>query len=385
MGDLAGRRLVHLTTADISLSLLLGPQLRAFVAEGMEVIGVSAPGPYVDEIESWGVRHIPMTHATRSVSPVDDVLALPELTRLFRAIRPDIVHAHNPKPGLYGRLAARAAGVPGIVNTVHGLYASPEDRWTTRWGVYGLERIAATCSQAELCQNPEDLAVLRRLRIPERRLRLLGNGVDLQRFQPAGDAEGVQATRRELGVPDGATVIGFVGRLVWGKGLRELLASAAELARTHPQVVLVLVGPTDDAKGDALQPADLDAARALGNVLLAGHRSDVETLYPAFDLFVLPSYREGFPRSAMEASACGVPVVATDIRGCRQVVDQGRNGLLVPLHDVGALTAALGALADDPGRRAAMAIEARRKAEADFDDRAVIDITLDTYRSLPQR
>src|SRR5580692_1749654 len=127
MSTLIGKRLVHVTTVDMSLVLLLGPQLRAFAEAGMEVIGVSAPGPFVPRLESWGIRHVPLRHATRSAALGKDLLALVELWRLFRRLQPDIVHTHNPKPGVYGRLAARVAGVPVVVNTVHGLYATPTD------------------------------------------------------------------------------------------------------------------------------------------------------------------------------------------------------------------------------------------------------------------
>jgi glycosyltransferase involved in cell wall biosynthesis len=383
MGELAGRRLVHVTTTDITLALLLGPQLRAFAAEGMEVIGVSAPGPFVDGLRADGIAHIPLRHATRSVSPGQDLLALPELTRLFRRIRPDIVHTHNPKPGLYGRIAARTAGVPGIVNTVHGLYAAPEDPVTRKAVVYTLERIASTCSDAELVQNPEDLALLRRLGVPARKLELLGNGVDLGRFVPPATTAEIARARRLLGVDDDAVIIGTVGRLVWSKGFRELFDAAARLRTTRPGARFVIIGPHDDAKGDSLAAADLEEATALGNVQFVGHRDDVEDLYPAMDVFVLPSYREGFPRSAMEASACGVPVVATDIRGCRQAVDHGRTGLLVPLHDAAALASALEELVADEPRRAEMGRQARLKAEAEFDDRTVIATTLSTYERVP--
>src|SRR5206468_5482226 len=129
--------------------------------------GASAPGPYVAGLVADGIQHVPLAHATRSMAPLEDVRALAELTRRFRELRPQIVHTHNPKPGVYGRLAARLAGVPAVVNTVHGLYAVPEDGLTRRAVVYGLERLAARCSHAELVQNVEDVATLRRLGVPD--------------------------------------------------------------------------------------------------------------------------------------------------------------------------------------------------------------------------
>jgi len=382
-GGLRGRRLVHLTTTDMSLALLLGPQLRAFAERGMEVIGVSAPGDYVGRLADWGIVHVPLEHATRAVSLRHDLQALPELTRLFRRLRPDIVHTHNPKPGVYGRLAARAAGVPGIVNTVHGLYAAPEDPLARKAFVYALERTASVCSSVELVQNSEDLATLRRLGVPAAKLVLLGNGVDLSRFRPARSPAEVARARETLGVGSEAVVAGTVGRLVWQKGFRELFAAADHMRTIRPEVVFVVVGPQDPAKGDALDANALSAAAALGNVRLLGQRDDVEKLYPGFDLFVLPSYREGFPRSAMEAAASGVPVVATDIRGCREVVDHGVNGVLVPVRDADALTVAVAELAADPARRRAFGTAARAKAEAAFDDQAVIETTLAAYARLP--
>jgi glycosyltransferase involved in cell wall biosynthesis len=239
------------------------------------------------------------------------------------------------------------------------------------------------CSQVELVQNPEDIVTLRRLGVPARKLELLGNGVDLDRFRPRRSAAEVEKARLSLGVDGAGIVVGTVGRLVWQKGFRELFAAARHLRTIRPEVVFVIVGPEDDAKGDALDADDIAAATSIGNVVFAGHRDDVEDLYAGFDLFVLPSYREGFPRSAMEAAASGVPVIATDIRGCRQAVEHGITGRLVPLGDVNALVVAVADLAVAPSIRLAMSSEARRKAEADFDDQAVIDKTLDAYRRLP--
>jgi hypothetical protein len=173
-------RLLHVTTTDISLELLLGPQLRAFRDAGYEVHTASAPGQFVAGLVADGIIHHPLSHVTRAFAPGRDLAAPAELFALFRRLRPDIVHTHNPKPGVYGRLAARMAQVPLVVNTQHGLYAQPGDRPVRRWPVYALERLAATCSDVELVQNPEDLTALARLGVPLSKLRLLGNGVDLE-------------------------------------------------------------------------------------------------------------------------------------------------------------------------------------------------------------
>jgi len=366
----------------MSLVLLLGPQLQAFAAAGYEVHTASAHGPYAARLESWGIPHHPLRHATRAIAPRRDAAAAVELERLFRRIKPDIVHTHNPKPGIYGRLAARAAAVPGVVNTVHGLYATPDDPLGRRAVVYGLERLAAACSDAELVQNVEDLEVLARLGVPRARLHLLGNGVDLERFRPGRlTAPERAALRASFGAGPDDVVIGAVGRLVAEKGYPELFAAAVKLARLTPRLRVVVVGPDDPEKADALGAGLLADARAAG-VTFLGTRDDVEDLYGAFDCYVLASHREGFPRSAIEAAASGLPVVATDIRGCRQVVEHGRTGLLVPARDAHALAAALAALAGDPGRRAAMGAAGRAKAERELDQARVIATTLAVYDSI---
>lgn len=379
-------RLVHLTTTDVSLALLLGPQLRAFAAAGFEVIAVSAPGPYVAALEADGIRHIPLRHATRAAAVHHDLLALAELRALFRDLAPDIVHTHNPKPGVYGRLAARAAGVGGIVNTVHGLYALPTDRWTKRAVVYSLERLAATCSAVELVQNIEDIDVLARIGVPKSRIRLLGNGVDLRRFNPDTiDAAAAAALRAQIGAGPDDVVCGAVGRLVWEKGYRELLAAAVALRTSHPHVRMVVVGPHDPDKSDGLSSEDVRRAVEDSGVTFLGERHDVETVYAAMDLYVLASYREGFPRSAMEAAAMGLPVVATDIRGSRQVVDHGHTGLLVPPRNAEALGRAIGQVAADRDRRKAMGAAGRLKANLQFDQQRVIEITLAAYHDVMAR
>ena len=379
-------RLVHVTTTDISLALLLGPQLRAFAEAGYEVVGASAPGPYVAELESWGVRHLPLRHATRAMSPGRDLAALAELRFLFRRERPDVVLTHNPKPGVYGRLAARAARVPAIVNTVHGLYALPTDRWRKRALVYGLERVAAACSHAELVQNVEDLAVLHRIGVDRAKVQLLGNGVDLDRFRPgAVPPARVEEVRRPVGAAPGDVVCLLVGRLVAEKGYREVFEAAAALRAAAPRVRVVVAGPHDPDKADAIGEAELRRAEAEAGVVVLGLRHDVEDLYAAADLYVLASHREGFPRSAMEAAAMGLPLVATDIRGCRQVVDHEVTGLLVPVRDPVALAAAVARLAGDEAARRRMGQAGADKARREFDQRRVIETTLAAYERLLSR
>jgi len=376
-------RLLHLTTSDISLEWLLGPQLEAFAAEGFDVMGVSAPGPYVEALEARGVPHVALAHATRSMAPVEDARAFAELVRLFRRLRPAIVHTHNPKPGVYGRIAARVARVPVVVNTVHGLYAQPGDPVARRAVVYSLERLASTCSDAELVQNPEDLAVLARLRVPGAKVRLLGNGIDLTRFDPATvEPDDAAAAREELGATDpDDVVVGLVGRLVREKGYADVFAAARTLRDQMPNVRIAVIGNDEPEKADALSAEDRANAVAAG-VRMLGGRSDVVRLYRGMDLFVLASHREGFPRSAMEAAAMGLPVVATDIRGCRQVVERDVTGLLVPPRDPVALAAAIASLAADAPRRKEMGAAAIAKAAREFDQLRCIEITVETYRRL---
>ena len=296
-------RVVHVTTTAMSLDWLLLPQLEAFASAGYDVIAMSAPDRHVAAIEASGIEHVPIPALTRSVSPAQDWRALHQLQRAFREIAPDIVHTHNPKPGVLGRLAAKRAGVPVVVNTVHGLYATFEDRWMRRGVVYGLERVASACSDAELVQNIEDLETLRSLGVPDSKLTLLGNGVDLARFDPAGLPEGTRSRiRAELGVSHETVLVGAVGRLVWEKGYREVFAAAEQLEDRNCR--FVVISPHEPGKTSAIGTAARTAAERVG-VIFAGHRDDMAEVYSALDMYVLASYREGFPRLAMEASAMG--------------------------------------------------------------------------------
>ena len=368
------RKIAHLTTVDLSLRHLLLAQIEASLAAGDEVIGISARGPDVPFLEGRGMRFVELAGSTRSMRLRSDLRAAWSLWRILRHERPDVLHTHNPKPGVYGRVVGRLAGVPRVVHTTHGLYADPGDPLLKRVVVYAIEAVASRFSHVELVQNPEDLALMDRWHLASRRkLRLLGNGVDLDRFRPpAPDVR--RAVRRELGLADDDVVVGLVCRLVAEKGVPELVTAVGRLGRPFR---LLLVGPHDPEKADAVPPARLAEARAAGGVL-TGHRDDVERLYAAMDVFCLPSHREGFPRAAMEAAACGLPVVATDIRGGRQVVDPGRTGALVAVRDPAALAEGLRPFVD-AGLRERFGAAARAKALTDFDEAGVVARVLDAY------
>jgi glycosyltransferase involved in cell wall biosynthesis/ribosomal protein S18 acetylase RimI-like enzyme len=376
-------KVAHLTTVDLSLRYLVFPQLLAVAEAGGEVVGISSPGPWVPELEAAGIRHVPLASSTRGMNVVADLRAALELWRVLKRERFDILHTHNPKPGLYGRVLGRLAGVPIVVNTVHGLYATPDDPPAKRALVYGLEAMASRFSDAELVQSAEDLALLRRFHLsPRRRLRHLGNGIDLTRFDPARFAADDRAVvREELGVADDEILVGSVGRLVAEKGFPELFEAVASL---DDRYVLVCAGPDDPDKADAL-PREL-IERATGDgVRFLGMRTDVDRLYAAMDIFVLASHREGFPRAAMEAAAMGLPVVATDIRGCREVVEDGVTGLLVPARDPTTLREAIVRLGEDERLRREFGRQARIRANERFDERKVVGIVMDAYRELARK
>ena len=375
-------KVAHLTTTDLTLRYLLLGQLRRLAAEGYEVTGISAPGPHAAALEAAGIRFLPWRNATRAWNPVADARALAELVALLRRERFDLVHTHNPKPGVLGRVAARLAGTPLVVNTVHGLYATPEDRLRKRAAVLGLEWLAGRCSDLELYQSEEDLRWARRLRLARKgRSHLLGNGTDTGHFDPARvPAERAAALRRELGLPADALVVGAVGRLVVEKGYRELFAAARAVRRADPRVRFLAVGAPDLEKADAITEAELD--RAAGDVLVTGWRDDVRDLLAVMDVFVLTSWREGMPRSAIEAAAMGKALVLTDIRGCREVARNGREALLVPPRDPDALARAIAHLAADPTLRRRLGTAARSRARERFSEAEVAERVVDHYRRL---
>ena len=364
-------RIAHLTTVDMSLALLLGTELEVDVLEGHEVFGISAPGPYVERVEALGTTHVAVPQLTRSWHPRRDLAAFRQIFRTIRGLDLDVLHTHNPKTGVMGRIAGRLAGVPVVVNTCHGLWARPEDRFAKRVFVYGLEGLAARFSDFELFQNAEDMKTMR-WALKRGRHRVVGNGVDLDRF--AFDPEGRRRVRAELGVADDELLVGTVGRRVREKGVAEFAEAASRL---RERATFVWVGP-EDATEPSVRDGHADAVR------FVDERTDMPAVYSAFDVFVLASHREGFSRASMEAAACGIPMVLTDIRGCREIGDHGRHVLLVPARDDESLTGAVECLLGDAALRARLGDAVLARARKEFDQKQVARASLNTYAAAMQ-
>ena len=378
-------RIAHVTTVDGTLRFILLGQLRRLTEEGFEVTTVSAPGPYVTGLEAEGIRHIAWSHVTRAWDLAADVRAFRELVRILRRERFDLVHTHNPKPGVMGRVAARRVGVPCVVNSVHGFYASPGDPLRKRIPVLAIERMAALFSDLELYASQEDLAWARRIGVVKSsRSRFLGNGVDLRRFDPAAvSIDRLAALRQELGIPEGALVVGAVGRLVAEKGYRELFAAAREVRRVVPDARFLVLGSPDREKPDAITTAEIERARQ--DIVFTGWVDDVRDFLALMDVFVLPSWREGQPVSAIEASAMAKPLILTDIRGCREVATDGVEGLLVPPRDPERLAWAIARLLGDQALRDRLGRAAHKRAVASFDERHITNKLIAFYRRLLAR
>jgi glycosyltransferase involved in cell wall biosynthesis len=364
-------RLAHLTTSDISHALLLATELEVDVEAGYETFALSAAGPYVDRLPE-GVTHVPVPSLTRAWDLGRDRRAAGELLSVLRDLRLDVLHTHNPKSGVMGRLLGRAARVPVVVNTCHGLWVRPEDGLGRKGLVLGTEALAGLASDAELYQNDLDRQALSRV-VPPSRAWTVGNGIDLARFHR--DADAGARLRTSLGIGSDALVVGGVGRRVAEKGIVELAEAARRLDR---DVEVVWVGPADDTKADRIT-ADLAGLR------FVEEQRDMVAVYSALDVFVLPSHREGFSRSAMEAAACGCAMVLTDIRGCREIGIDGEHLLLVPPRDPAALAAAIGRLVDDAGLRDRLSRAAVERARHAFDQRAVAAMSIETYRRVALR
>jgi glycosyltransferase involved in cell wall biosynthesis len=292
-----------------------------------------------------------------------------------------LIHAFTIKCAVYGSLAAKLAGVPARVNAVAGMgyvFTSSDVRARAlRPIVRTLMHIAFGGGQSRLIlQNPDDLAMFTgNSLVDSATVRLIpGSGVDCNRFraEPAVVAPRTGSRLRVL----------LPARLLWDKGIAEYVDAARLLLSQRRNLECLLAGQPDEGNPAAVPENTLLAWQAEGIVQWLGHVEDMPALLQSVDVVVLPSYREGLPKVLIEAAACGLPLVTTDVPGCRHVVENGVDGLLVPPKNPAALAQAIGMLDDHPELRARLGGAARRKALALFDERTIVARTLDVYREL---
>lgn len=367
-------RLLHVTTVPMSLRFLRG-QVGYMQARGFEVHAVCSPG---GELEEFGATQGVAVHAVempRRITPLRDLAAVGELARTIRRLRPDIVHSHTPKGGLLGMMAAFLARAPVRVYHMRGLpfvtLAGGKRRVLT-----ATERVSCGLAHRVLCvsHSLREVALAEGL-CPPGKIRVLGagsgNGVDAREvYNPVSHGPAArERARREVGIPSGALVVGFVGRLVRDKGIGELAAAWGEMREAHPAAHLLLVGPVEEQ--DPPPPGVLEALRDDPRVHLAGMQSSAAPWYPAMDLLALPTYREGFPNVLLEAGAMALPVVATRIPGCVDAVVDGVTGTLVAARDAAGLRAALHRYLHDASLREAHGAAARAHVLEKFEQRAL--------------
>ena len=340
---------------------------------------ISPPGPYGEKLCALGLRWQPLPMDRRSLNPLREAALLWHLWGLFRRERPSLVHGFTIKCAVYGSLAARLAGVPVRVNAVAGMgyvFTSHDARARLlRPVVRMLLRLALGGRGARLIlQNPEDVALFERAGLVDAaQVRLIaGSGVDCARFAPC---EGVRENATPLRVL-------LPARLLWDKGIAEFIAAARQLKAQGGAIHFLLAGDPDPGNPAAVPEAELHGWVEEGIVEWLGHVDDMPALFASVDMVVLPSYREGLPKGLIEAAACALPLVTCDVPGCRDVVTDGIDGLLVPPRDANALAAAITRLKDDPGLARRLGDAARAKALARFDERIVIAETLAVYREL---
>jgi glycosyltransferase involved in cell wall biosynthesis len=328
---------------------------------------------------------------SRGVGPCSDVYALGSLWRLMRSYRPGVVHAFDTKPGIYGCLAARFAGVPIVVGTITGLgslYGEDDKSLPVVRGVYEqLQRLTAQQSDLTIFQNRCDREefVARRI-VPAGKAALIaGSGVSTEIFDPrlVSDADRSEV-RTSLGIPADVPVITLVSRVIRSKGVEEFVAAARNTRERMPDAHFLLVGPADMDSVDSFREDELAEFGRVVN--WPGARRDIARVLAASDLFVLPSYmREGIPRVLLEAASMALPLITTDSPGCNDVVEDGVNGFLTPGRDPAALTRAILRLLEQPELRRRFGQVSRRRAVERFDLSVVVQETRRHYRELLAR
>lgn len=342
--------------------------ISALQERGYHIVALAPDDEYRARLEEIGVELCPIAIDSKGMSPLRDLMLLARYRALLSRLRPVLFLGYTIKPNIFGSLAAHSLGIP-VINNISGLGTAFINEGLLTRIATGLYKIALRRSHTIFFQNDEDrrLFLARKIVRPEQAGLLPGSGVDVQRFRPAEPAAGER---------DGCTFL-FVGRLLWDKGVREFVEAARLVRARLPRTRFQLLGFLDVPNRTAVGRSDVDGWVAEGLIEYLGAQSDVRPFVAAADCIVLPSYREGLPRTLLEGAAMGKPLIASDVPGCRDVVEHRANGLLCAVRDPGSLADAMMMIAEMPHqRRAEMGALGRRTVEQRFDQQIVIDLYL---------
>lgn len=340
---------------------------------GFDVTVVTRVREHGETIRLAGLALVPFDISRSGMNPVYELMTLWRLYGVYRRTCPDVVHNVAMKPVLYGSLAARLAGVRGVVNALAGMgwlftSAGGRARVIKHWVRVALGRLLTR--GIAIVQNPDDAKFLSRLGVPRDQIRRIsGAGVDLVRFQPGPE-------------PIGVPLVVLPARLLWDKGVGEFVQAALILRSLAVRARFVLVGDPDPANPASVPAAQVADWVQSGAVEHWGWSNDMPGVFTRAHVVCLPSYREGLPKALIEAAACARPIVTTDVPGCREVVRNGENGLLVGERDPLALAQALRYLIENRGAREEMGKRGREIALAEFSSEKIITETLAVYREL---
>lgn len=351
--------------------------VKGALAAGYDVHAVAPEGQGFEVLANLGVECHRWSLVRKSQALVGEGRAVASLISVYARLAPDIVHQVTIKPVLYGSAACRLIKKPAVVNAVSGFgyvfLAQGPIAEARRRAVAAAYRVALTTPRsAVVLQNDDDEADLRRfgaLAASADVVKIRGSGVDLSQFLPCPE-------------PAGPPVVMLPARLLWDKGVREFVEAAEVVRRVEPTVRFVLAGGLDDGNPAAVARADVEKWVRSGQVEWWGHQADMAAAFAKATLVCLPSYREGMPKALLEAAAVGRALITTDAPGCRDAVDGGRAGLMVPVRDAAALAEAVLLLIRNEGHRRSFAAAARNLAMSRFDDRLVLRDHLHLYARL---
>lgn len=367
---------------DFSMWHFKGGLIKELVSRGIEVCVIVPPGPYHSKLEAMGARCIPIA-MNRFITPLQDVKLIYQLYRVFKAEKFDLVHNMTIKPNIFGTIAAKLAGIERIVCLVSGLgflfskdLNSPKIQ-LLRPFVTLLYKLALSISQKTSFQNKDDLDYFIEKRIiqPEKGVVIMSEGVNLNNFSISNvNSATVEKLRKEFNIPTNFKCVLMVSaRLVWSKGVREFIEASEILKVDYPDWVFLMISPQDPGSPDTVPKEYIDSHKADNLIVIDYFRQDIRDIIALADIMVLVSYyREGVPTVLIEGLSMSKPIIASNSVGCKETVEDGKNGFLVPVKDAKKLAEKLKILMDDETKRGLFKEASREIAKKYFDEEIVV-------------